>query len=50
MEIRKKITEQRKDAAKAKYLADIRKHATVWTIYDKPQAETAAGSTGGSLR
>lgn len=49
-EIRKKITEQRKEAAKAKYLADIRKHATVWTIYDKPQAETAAGSTSGSLR
>ncbi|MBA4020385.1 MAG: hypothetical protein C0483_24755 [Pirellula sp.] len=49
-EIRKKITEQRKEAARVKYLAEIRKHATVWTIYDKPQVETAAGSAGGSLR
>ena len=49
-EIRKKITEQRKEVARAKYLAEIKKHATVWTIYDKPETQTAAGPTGGTLR
>jgi parvulin-like peptidyl-prolyl isomerase len=45
VEIRKKISEQRIDAAKKELVDNIRKKTTVWTVYDQPMQIATPPST-----
>ncbi|MCE9605426.1 MAG: peptidyl-prolyl cis-trans isomerase [Planctomycetia bacterium] len=47
-EIRKKITEERTVVAKVKYVEEIKKKTTVWTVFDDEKPKGIAGAGGAS--